>query len=313
MKRIPSVFCNKLCKVNSKGLQSFATISEFEHHTNLTLTTVEEEIDSTVSVDNNNFLSCNNNLNKLINDSPIPKKGSSGKLKKKSKNVKTVKSIIPPQRAELLGRKTVVLDLDETLIKSFYTEPSSYDFIINIEFPGREGEMIHQSIWIKKRPHLTEFLELLSSKFELLVFTAALPSYANAIIENIDPESKYFSSVLYRHHCNMNDGTYVYGKNLNLLGRDLLKTIIIDDGVLNFHLNPNNGMLIKRFVGDEDDRVLLDVITPFLLRWHHSEEMSSFDLIQDYKEFFASILYSLHSEYMEEYKYYINCCNASVF
>ena len=45
-------------------------------------------------------------------------------------------------------------------------------------------------------------------------------------------------------------------KDLNKLGRDLKKTIIIDNSSENFSLQPKNGLHIKDFIGDENDNEL---------------------------------------------------------
>ncbi|EFC45985.1 predicted protein, partial [Naegleria gruberi] len=167
-----------------------------------------------------------------------------------------------PQSEVNQGKKTIVLDLDETLIKSFYQEPEVYDFSIDIEFPHM-GNLIQQHVYIKKRPGLENFLQTLAEKFELIMFTAALPVYADAILKHIDPSAELFSHVLYRHHCN---GSGMFpGKDLRILGRNLDHTLLVDDGVMNF-LQPKNGLLIKSFKGEEGDRILADIIAPFLLQ-----------------------------------------------
>ena len=61
----------------------------------------------------------------------------------------------------------------------------------------------HQSIQIQinLRPGLHECLEDLSKSFQLVSFTASDPSYADTILDHIDPDKKLFTSRLYRHHC----------------------------------------------------------------------------------------------------------------
>ena len=61
------------------------------------------------------------------------------------------------------------------------------------------GEMYEKAINI--RPFLTEFLENMSKKYEIIIFTASTQYYADAIINHIDPENKYISYVLTRKHC----------------------------------------------------------------------------------------------------------------
>ena len=52
-------------------------------------------------------------------------------------------------------------------------------------------------------------------------------------------------------------------KDLSLLGRDIQKTIIIDNISDNFILQPENGIFIRTWYDDMNDR-FLDEITPLL-------------------------------------------------
>lgn len=46
--------------------------------------------------------------------------------------------------------------------------------------------------YVKLRPHLKEFLEVVSEKYELHIYTMATRAYAKAIAEIIDPDGRYF-------------------------------------------------------------------------------------------------------------------------
>lgn len=46
--------------------------------------------------------------------------------------------------------------------------------------------------YVKLRPHLKEFLEVVSEKYELHIYTMATRAYAKAIAEIIDPDERYF-------------------------------------------------------------------------------------------------------------------------
>jgi len=49
-------------------------------------------------------------------------------------------------------------------------------------------------------------------------------------------------------------------KDLSKLGRNLEKTIIIDNVKENFMLQPDNGLNISNFLGDERDNELLNLV-----------------------------------------------------
>ncbi len=52
---------------------------------------------------------------------------------------------------------------------------------------------------------------------------------------------------------------------MSKLGRDLTKTLIIDNVADNFQLQPLNGIHIKNFEGDENDTELLDLTEDLVL------------------------------------------------
>jgi len=51
----------------------------------------------------------------------------------------------------------------------------------------------------------------------------------------------------------------VFIKDLSQLGRDLKKTIIVDNITENFLLQPDNGISIKSWFDDPDDMALADM------------------------------------------------------
>jgi CTD small phosphatase-like protein 2 len=63
---------------------------------------------------------------------------------------------------------------------------------------------------------------------------------------------------LYRYHASINKSTYV--KDISKLGRDLSKTIIIDNVWENFQLQQENGIFIKTWLEDKNDSSLIDLM-----------------------------------------------------
>jgi len=62
--------------------------------------------------------------------------------------------LLPPQREWDKGKKTLVLDLDETLVHSSFKPVYDADFIIPIEIDN-----IQSSVYVLVRPGTSEFLE----------------------------------------------------------------------------------------------------------------------------------------------------------
>ncbi len=124
---------------------------------------------------------------------------------------------------------TLVLDLDETLIHYIEDNDTAY---VNV------------------RPGAEEFIEELSKYYEIVIFTAALQKYADVVLEGLD-KNNCISYRLYREHTVCVNKVNV--KDLNKLGRDITKVIIVDNYPENFSLQPKNGLHIKNFEGEEDD------------------------------------------------------------
>ena len=69
--------------------------------------------------------------------------------------------------------------------------------------------------------------------YELVIFTAGLKEYADWILDDFDKE-RLIKFRLYRNSCRFKKGVYV--KDLSRLGRDMRKTIIVDNIAENFEL-----------------------------------------------------------------------------
>lgn len=96
------------------------------------------------------------------------------------------------------------------------------------------------------RPGVFELLDAVNNpRFELGIFTAAAAEYADVVIDRIDPDRSIFKHRLYRDSCVDCNGIYV--KDLRVLGRDLDRTVLIDNSMCSFALQLENGMLIQSY------------------------------------------------------------------
>ena len=99
--------------------------------------------------------------------------------------------------------KTLVLDLDETLVHSQFNQVGSPDYTIPVDIEGRIS-----NIFVMKRPGAEYFLQEMAKYFEVCIFTASLSKYANPLMDILDPEG-LCTGRLFREHCNYLDRVYV--------------------------------------------------------------------------------------------------------
>lgn len=185
-------------------------------------------------------------------------------------------------------KKTIVLDLDETLVRcellNNYNNKDGYDHIIEEEGLG-----------IYARNGIREFLQETSSKFNLVLFSAGQLDYIMQVLEKLDIKN-YFIMILAQHNTvKINNNIYI--KDLEMV-KDLLieyfssnfyhnvafkfkinntntvrqkndsfnessydeEIIIIDNNLYSFSNNLSQGILISSFTGDKNDDELLELL-----------------------------------------------------
>ncbi|CAD8096423.1 unnamed protein product [Paramecium primaurelia] len=149
--------------------------------------------------------------------------------------------------------KTLVFDLDETLIHCNESVSVPGDVVLPITFPT--GETIQASINI--RPFAQQILQTLSRHFEIIVFTASHSCYANIVLDYLDPKKQWISHRLFRDHClQTEEGAYV--KDLRVLGnRKLSNILLIDNASYSFGQQIDNGVPIIAFYDNKQDQELL--------------------------------------------------------
>lgn len=145
------------------------------------------------------------------------------------------KHLLPPKTSP--HNYTLVLDLDETLIHYDENTNGGQFFI---------------------RPHSQDFLKEMAQHFELVIFTAAVKDYADWILDRLDPDG-FITHRLYRCSTSQQNGVYI--KDLQKLGRDLDKMLIIDNSPENFQLQPENGIYIRSWYDDPEDTALFELLS----------------------------------------------------
>jgi Dullard-like phosphatase family protein len=151
-------------------------------------------------------------------------------------------------------RKTLILDVDETLVHSSYERTSKFDLHIPCCTDPARNQFTH--VYVLFRPFLREFLEIACSLFEVVIFTASVEIYCRPLMQHLDPQKK--CAVLWRDHCTNVNGLYV--KDLSLLGRDLNNIAIIDNSPHAYLFQPRNAIPITSWFDNPDDHELRDLV-----------------------------------------------------
>lgn len=150
-------------------------------------------------------------------------------------------------------KKTIYLDLDQTLI---HTDETSNNYSVKLKFPIQSGDYIEAGVRI--RPFCKEFLVEVSQMAEIIIFTASSSSYADVILDYLDPNKQYFSHRLYREHCTLEGGVYL--KDLRSINRKLEDVVIVDNSAFSYALQKQNGIPIVPFYHYKEDNQLESLI-----------------------------------------------------
>ena len=204
-----------------------------------------------------------------------------------------------PNKVKILNpdnhKKLAVFDLDETLIhgvvnvKNYNKEEN----IISITLPSKKIARIGVNI----RPHWKEAIEIIKKKYTIVIYTASHSSYANAVLNFLDPENKYFYNRLYRSNCIdvKLDGKTFYIKDMNIFeGFDLKDILIVDNSVMSFAYDLDNGIPILPYYDAENDYELLFVA-------YYFESLFKYDDLRIINKHYMKLDYYLNQA-IEEYK-----------
>ena len=167
------------------------------------------------------------------------------------------------------SRKTLILDLDETLIHAdFDAKYTGHDYTITFMY---EDEKVNVPIFI--RPNLNEFLESVNELFEIVIFTAAKKEYADAVLNFLDPDSKFFKLRFYRENC-INIKNKVFIKDLRIFkNRNQENIIILDNSMYSFGNQLSNGILINSFYNDKSDKELNNALAYVVNYLHKAQDV----------------------------------------
>mmetsp|Transcript_35969 Transcript_35969/g.95465 ORF Transcript_35969/g.95465 Transcript_35969/m.95465 type:complete len:223 (-) Transcript_35969:366-1034(-) len=144
----------------------------------------------------------------------------------------------------------VALDLDATLVCATSPPPCEGDAFVIFKSKSKTT--------VLKRPGTDEFLAWLAREnVRVSVFTTAGEDYAEAVVAKLDPEGAVISRILSRSSCT-HKGSGGYVKDLQMLGSDLRRTVLVDNDLRVF-AQPDNGIHVDDFSGETTDHELTRV------------------------------------------------------
>jgi CTD nuclear envelope phosphatase 1 len=137
-------------------------------------------------------------------------------------------------------KKTLIIDLDETLIHSMAKGGRmSTGHMVEVRLGGpvsNSGVSLGPGVpilyFVHERPHCHEFLRKVCKWYNLIVFTASVQEYADPVIDWLERERKYFSGRYYRQHCTYRNGAYI--KDLAQVEPDLSRVMILDNSPMSY-------------------------------------------------------------------------------
>ena len=169
----------------------------------------------------------------------------------RSNKLNSQKLLLPP-KPHNLKKKTLILDLDETLVHSSFTPFEKNDIVLNVDFEG-----VMYNIYVLVRPEAELFIKTVAKFFELVIFTASISKYASPLLDILDKD-KNIKYRLYREQCTFINGIYI--KDLKKCNRSLKDLIIVDNSPIAYTFDSDNGLPIKTWIEDPDDRELMKLV-----------------------------------------------------
>ena len=203
-----------------------------------------------------------------------------------------LEKFLPPKKTQ--KHKTLVIDLDETLVHSYFDNYPPRKPHISFEINLNQKNV---QVYTLIRPGAIEFLEKMSEFFEIVIFTASLRIYALPIINFMDKKKKC-EFKLFREHCSTFNNGFI--KDLKKLSRDLNNLILLDNNPNCYLLNNENAIPIKTWIDNINDKELYKII-PYL-QFLSKEDIKDIRPILSKVKRNNEINYRIFNRIIEKYK-----------
>ncbi|KAK3560937.1 hypothetical protein QTP86_023129, partial [Hemibagrus guttatus] len=145
--------------------------------------------------------------------------------------------------------------LPDPLKEPYYQPP--YTLVLELTDVLLHPEWSLATGWrFKKRPGIEYLFQQLAPLYEIVIFTSETGMTAYPLIDSIDPQG-FVMYRLFRDATRYMEGHHV--KDVSCLNRDTSKVIIVDCKREAFSLQPFNGMALRKWDGNSEDRTLYDL------------------------------------------------------
>lgn len=195
---------------------------------------------------------------KMDQSTPAKTREEIAELVRSSQSVLQARSgplLLPPAATD--AKPCLVLDLDETLVHSRFLPCDEAFDCDSFDATIQQGQA-SIGVRVLKRPGCQDFLRKVCKKFEVVVWTASVAAYCDAVMDNLDPEG-LVKHRLSRNHCSRafdspeEQHEVMVVKDLERLGRNLEQTLIIDNNPECYLLQPQNALPINDWFGNNWD------------------------------------------------------------
>ncbi|XP_068934701.1 mitochondrial import inner membrane translocase subunit TIM50 isoform X1 [Petaurus breviceps papuanus] len=145
--------------------------------------------------------------------------------------------------------------LPDPLREPYYQPP--YTLVLELTGVLLHPEWSLATGWrFKKRPGIETLFQQLAPLYEIVIFTSETGMTAFPLIDSVDPHG-FISYRLFRDATRYMDGHHI--KDISCLNRDPARVVVVDCKKEAFQLQPNNGVALRPWDGNSDDRTLLDL------------------------------------------------------
>ena len=148
--------------------------------------------------------------------------------------------------------------------------------MVRVDITTPSGQLI-KDVGFNIRPYTKQLLQAANKNYEVCVFTASTPQYADSIVDYLDPTGELIQHRFYRNTCvKTESGEYI--KDLRVFKNvDIKNILLVDNAVYSFGLQLSNGIPIASFKEDPQDREFIYLIP-------HLDACAEHDDVREYNK-----------------------------